>query len=78
MNPQEIIAMIQAGICGAQVTCDGDGSHFDATVISDTFDGKNTLTRQRLVFEALGDSITSGRLHNLNLRTLTRAEAGQT
>ena len=77
MDPQAIIDLIQNGIPGAQATCTGDGSHFDATVISDAFEGKNTLARQRLVFGALGDAITSGRLHNLNLRTLTRAEAGQ-
>ena len=76
MDPQEIIDMIQTGIPGAQTTCTGDGSHFDATVVADDFEGKNTLARQRLVFDALGDAITSGRLHNLNLRTLTRAEAG--
>ena len=77
MDPQSIIDLIQTGLPGARVTCTGDGSHFDAVVISDAFEGQNTLARQRLVFAALGDAITSGRLHNLNLRTLTQAEAGQ-
>ncbi|MGB0712704.1 MAG: BolA family protein [Gammaproteobacteria bacterium] len=76
MENQEIIDMIESGIEGAKVSVTGDGSHFDAVIVAAAFDGKNTLARQRMVFASLGDSITSGRLHNLNIKALTPAEAG--
>lgn len=76
MDPQEIIDMITAGLEGATAQVTGDGSHFDAHIVYAGFEGKNTLARQRMVFGALGDSITSGRLHNLNIKAETPAEAG--
>jgi acid stress-induced BolA-like protein IbaG/YrbA len=38
---------------GAQVEVGGDGRHFQLSVVSDAFEGKNTLERHRLVLGAL-------------------------
>ncbi|MCP5142183.1 MAG: BolA family transcriptional regulator [Chromatiales bacterium] len=75
MDPNEIKAMIEAGIpnCEAQVMGD-DGSHFDAIVVSPEFEGKSMLQEQRMVYGTLGDSITSGRLHALSIKAYTPAE----
>ena len=48
--------------------------HFDAVVISIEFTDKSLVKRQQLVYAALGDWITSGKLHALALRTLTPAQ----
>ena len=76
MEPQAVKDLIASGFQQAEITVTGDGSHFDALIISDEFEGKNTLARQRMVFAACGDAIGSGQLHNLNITAKTRAQAG--
>jgi len=67
--------MIEAAIteCEARVES-GDGSHFDVTVISPAFDGLNRVKQQQLVYAALGDSITSGAIHAINIKAYTPAQ----
>lgn len=76
MENDEVKQLIESGLAGSKVAIEGDGSHFDATIVCADFEGKNTLARQRMVFAAVGDAITSGRLHNLNIKALTPDEAG--
>jgi acid stress-induced BolA-like protein IbaG/YrbA len=73
MDCDTIKHMIETGIPDAQVTVQGDGSHFEAAIISDAFEGKAMLARHRLVYDALGDSMQSA-IHALSMRTLTNAE----
>lgn len=75
MDPNEVKAMIEAGIanCEAQVLSE-DGSHFDAIVVSTEFESKSMLEEQRMVYATLGDSITSGRLHALSIKAYTPEE----
>jgi acid stress-induced BolA-like protein IbaG/YrbA len=73
MDSLTIEQMIHAGMPGAEVTVRGDdGVHFEATVISDTFEGKSTIQRHRLVYATLGEAM--GReIHALGLTTLTQS-----
>jgi BolA protein len=48
-------------------------SHFSVTVVSDAFEGKSRVERQRLVYGALAEEM-AGRVHALALKTLTPAE----
>ncbi|MEO7558599.1 MAG: BolA/IbaG family iron-sulfur metabolism protein [Gammaproteobacteria bacterium] len=73
MEPDTIKHMIETGLPGGKVQVQGDGSHFEALVISDEFEGKNTLTRHRMVYATLGDNMQSA-IHALSMRTLTNAE----
>lgn len=75
MDKHQIEGLISAGLQPSRVTVSGDdGAHFEALVISESFAGKGTLQRHRLVYAALGDAM--GReIHALSLRTLTPAEA---
>lgn len=73
MEPDTIKRMIETGLSGCQATVNGDGSHFEAVVISDEFAGKNTLARHRMVYATLGDNMQSA-IHALSMRTLTNAE----
>lgn len=49
-------------------------SHFSVTVISEVFQGKSRVERQRMVYGALSDEM-SGPIHALALKTLTPSEA---
>ncbi len=69
MTKEQIQAMIEAGLPGAQVTVYGDdGQHFEAEVVSTEFAGKPMLAQHRMVYATLGE--TMGReIHALRLRT---------
>ncbi len=74
MTPEEVQNMIQAGLPDCEVKVDGDGSHFDATVVGEIFDGMSQVKKQQAVYKTLGDKITSGELHALTIKAFTPAE----
>lgn len=74
MTVDEVKRLIERGIQGASVEVTGDGSHFDATVVSDAFIGLNTLKKQQLVYGCVMEQIKAGTLHALNIRALTPEE----
>lgn len=70
MDPKEIQEMIEAGLPSLSVYVDGDGTHFEAVIVSDDFEGKSLLERHQMVYKALGDAMKE-RIHALSLRTYT-------
>jgi acid stress-induced BolA-like protein IbaG/YrbA len=44
---------IEDAIPGAQVRVTGGGGHFEIHVVSDAFEGKRILARQRMVYAAI-------------------------
>lgn len=73
MDPKEIEQLISKGIPGAHVEVrdtTGGGDHFEALVVSETFDGKGLVERHQAVYNALGDAMRA-RVHALVLKTLT-------
>jgi stress-induced morphogen len=71
MDPAEIERLIKAGIPDAQVSVRdlvGDGDHFAATVVSETFRGKSRVQQHQLVYSALKSEM-GGILHALALQT---------
>jgi len=48
-----------------------DGKHYNIIVVSDDFIGKPKVARQQLVYAVLGDYITTGQLHAVNMVTCT-------
>lgn len=69
--------MIEAGLPGAQVTVNGDGSHFEARVISTEFEGKSPVQKQKMVYATVNDKITSGELHALTIKAYTPEQWAQ-
>jgi len=74
MQNDEIKALIEAGLEGCEAIVTGDGSHFQAIVISEGFAGESTLNKQRNVYATLGDRITSGEIHALTIKAYTPEE----
>lgn len=74
MDPLDVKQLIEAGIPDSEVTASGDGSHFDVTVVSSAFEGKSMVEQQRLVYASLGNTITSGEVHAINIKTYTPDE----
>ncbi len=74
MDPQEIKALIEAGLQDATVAVDGDGRHFQALIVSPEFEGKTPIQRHRMVYALLEEHIQADVLHALSMRTLTPAQ----
>ena len=69
MDSTTIAQMILKGMPDADVTVTGDdGVHFEAVVKSESFAGKPTLARHRMVYATLGE-LMGKEIHALGLRT---------
>ena len=74
MTPGEISALISAHLPSSEVSvASEDNTHFNATVISNAFEGVRPLGRHRMVYEALGSRV--GRdIHALSIEAYTPGE----
>lgn len=71
MNAGDIETLIKAGIPDAQVTIRdlaGDGDHYAAEVVSESFRGKSRVQQHQMVYNALGGQMGDV-LHALALTT---------
>jgi len=71
MNPGEIESLIKAAMPDAQVTIEdlrGDGDHYAAYVVSDSFRGKTRVQQHQMVYQALKGRM-GNELHALALQT---------
>lgn len=73
MAADDIVALIRAGIPDAEVEVTdlaGDGDHYAAKVVSESFRGVPRVRQHQKVYEALGGRM-GGVLHALQLTTAT-------
>lgn len=70
METQRIREMIEQGIPTSFVEVAGDGTHFQAVVVSERFAGKSPIERHKLVYAALGDAMES-EIHAISMKTYT-------
>lgn len=71
MNASDIEKMIKDGIPDATVTIRdlaGDGDHYAAEVVSESFRGKSRVQQHQMVYQALQGNM-GGVLHALALQT---------
>jgi stress-induced morphogen len=71
MDARDIETMIKAALPDAQVTIRdlaGDGDHYAATVISESFRGKSRVQQHQIVYQSLKGQM-GGVLHALALQT---------
>ena len=73
VTPEQLKNWIETGFDNAQVDVDGDGHHFEATIIAVEFEGKSRIQRHQLVYAALGDKMKA-EVHALSMKTLTPSE----
>ncbi|HHF7343626.1 TPA: BolA/IbaG family iron-sulfur metabolism protein [Legionella feeleii] len=56
------------------VKVEGDGYHYQLTIVSNAFLDKSKVARQQWVYSKLKDYITTGSLHALSMKTWTKEE----
>ncbi|MCM1984743.1 BolA family protein [Lyngbya confervoides] len=74
INPEQLTTMIREGIPDAQVTVEdltGGGDHYQATVISESFNGKTLVQQHQMVYRAVNAIMADETLHALALKTFT-------
>ncbi|OWT74433.1 MULTISPECIES: BolA family protein [unclassified Achromobacter] len=72
-TPEQVRQYILDGLSCEHIDVQGDGSHFDAVIVSAAFEGKRPIARHQLVYAALGDRMKA-EIHALSMRTLTPTE----
>ena len=76
IEPEEIVEKIQASLTDAEVQVEdltGTRDHYQATVISQEFEGKRLIKRHRMVYDALKEEM-KGPIHALTLEVFTPEE----
>jgi len=74
MTPEQIQNLIEINLPDSSATVvSDDNTHFEATVISSTFEGKRLIQRHQLVYGAIGDSVGVD-IHALSIQALTPDE----
>ena len=77
MTSDEVRALVEQGIDGAEVHVQGDGDRFSIIAISDAFEGRRLVQQHQLVNACLNDCIAAGDIHAVDIKTYTR-EAWET
>jgi acid stress-induced BolA-like protein IbaG/YrbA len=73
VTPESIEGFIREKIDCQHLAIDGDGAHFQAVIVSESFTGKSRVQRHQLVYSALGERMRE-EIHALSMQTLTPAE----
>ena len=73
MKESYIKDKIESAVPGSSDDITGDGVHFEAVIISESFEGLSTLDRHKIVYSALGDDMKEN-IHALSMKTFTPKE----
>ncbi len=68
--PEDVKRYIEDHLQCEHLEVIGDGHHFEALIVSETFRGKSRVQRHQIVYGALGDRMRE-EIHALSMQTLT-------
>lgn len=71
MDVATVEALLAAQLEDCEFHVQGEGNHYDITVVGDVFEGLRPVRKQQLVYAALSDQIADGSIHAVNIRTFT-------
>lgn len=74
MDMPDLAKKIEQAIDGAQATVTGDGSKFEAVVISEAFAGLSQVKKHQMVYRVFSDELASGAMHALTIKAYTPSE----
>jgi acid stress-induced BolA-like protein IbaG/YrbA len=73
VTPESIQLNIAQGMVTEHLSVAGDGTHFEAVIVSEAFAGKSRVQRHQLVYQTLGDRMRE-EIHALSMKTYTPQE----
>ena len=74
MDMPDFAKMIEDGIAGARASVTGDGSKFEAVVISEAFTGLSQVKKHQMVYRIFAAELASGAIHALSIKAYTPSE----
>ena len=74
MNAEQLQSIIAAGLPCDHLEVHGDGRHWNAVVVSESFNGLRLIARHQKVYATLGTKIQTDEVHALSMKTFTPAE----
>ena len=74
MQADEIRSLFAEQFTDAHIEVNLDGSHVNVIIVSSLFVGLNPVKKQQSVYAALAESIASGAIHAVNMKTYTPEE----
>jgi len=74
MKNEEVQALIEENLSTDKVVVEGDGYHYQATVVSREFEGVRAVKRQQMVYATVQEPIADGSLHALTIKAYTPEE----
>ena len=73
VEPSSIEQSIRAGLACTHIEVRGDGAHFEAIVVSPSFEGLTRVRQHQLVYAALGERMRE-EIHALSMKTFSPGE----
>lgn len=73
LSPLEVLVKDQSHLHEGHAGAKEGKGHFDVRIVSEQFDGLNRIERHRLVYDALGEFMTSD-IHALRIAAISPAE----
>jgi len=74
VDAAQVKALVEAHLGGCDITVNGEGANYDIVVVGDVFASLRAVQKQQLVYGALGEQISSGAIHAVNIATYTPEE----
>lgn len=74
MTADQLRDLIAAGLPCEHIELEGDGRHWQATIVSAAFEGRRAIQRHQQVYATLGERIRNDEVHALSMKTFTPAE----
>lgn len=71
LSNESIETSLRSAFADAEITVNGDGYHYQITIISNEFLGLNKVKRQQAIYKVLNEEIKSGALHAVSINALT-------
>ena len=74
MSPEDVKILLENTLFDCEFQVATDGGHFNIVAIGEIFTNKRPVQRQQAIYGALGEQISSGEIHAVNIKTFTREE----
>lgn len=74
MQASDVAKIVSESLQGCEVTVEGEGNHFQLTIVGEIFEGLSSVKRQQTVYASLNSHIADGTIHAITMKTYTPAE----
>ncbi len=74
MQTEEIKALLESSIPDSTADVQMEGNHAHLVVVSASFEGLSPVKKQQLVYACLQETIASGAIHAVHMKTYTPSQ----